>query len=541
MGDWLAFLVTLPAVSLFALVGLPNVWANRWVHPFRQSVTLLVTWQAVMTTAAAVALASGVLQPVQSLRFPLWPDSPVAVTVYYDTIASLMLAMVSLVGAVICRYSIRYLDGEPGQGRYFRWTAVTIGAVSLMVVSGNLPMLVITWVLTSLGLHQLLMHYGDRPAARRAAFTKFTISRMGDVALIAAAGLVYAEFGTAEFAEIFAAIPGLAGVTPGLQVAAFLLVFAGCSKSAQFPFHTWLPQSMETPTPVSALMHAGIVNAGGYLMIRTSPLVSLTPVALTTLALIGCFTVCFAAVVMITQTNVKKTLAYSTIAQMGFMMLQCGLGAYSAAMLHIIAHSLYKAHAFLRSGSVISDRLPVSDLHRPTINRGAITGDAINRGAISRGVSWGQFAAAACLVAGMFALVLLLLGINPLQKQGGVLLGGVLCLSLAAWVAQAFQTGSGRLAIRAGALSAGLLLIYMTSFMLIDHLVTASLPALTMPVVSWITALCVLIGFAGLLGLQMALSLERQTHRLSKWHIHALNGFYIESTLRRLFGSLLSS
>lgn len=251
-GDWFAFLVTLPAVSLFALAGLPNVWANRGVHPFRRFVTLLVTWQAVMTSTAAVALASGFLQPVQSLRLPLWPDSTLAVTVYYDTIASLMLAMVSLVGAVICGYSIRYLDGEPAQGRYFRWMAVTIGAVSLMVISGNLPMLVITWVLTSLGLHQLLMHYGDRPAARRAAFTKFTISRLGDVALVAAAGLIYAEFGTAEFAEIFAAIPGLAGATPGLQVAAFLLVFAGCSKSAQFPFHTWLPQSMETPTPFSA-------------------------------------------------------------------------------------------------------------------------------------------------------------------------------------------------------------------------------------------------------------------------------------------------
>lgn len=180
---------------------------------------------------------------------------------------------------------------------------------------------------------------------------------------------------------------------------------------------------------------------------------------------------------------------------------------------------------------MISDRLPVSDLHRPTISGGAI----------SRGVNWGQFAAASCLVTGMFACILALLGINPLQKQGGVLLGGVLCLSLAAWVGQALRTGNRRLAIRASGLSAGLLLIYMTSFLLIDHLVTASLPSLNMPAVSWITVLCVLIGFAGLLGLQMALSLGRQSHRLSKWHIHALNGFYIESTLRRLFGSLLSS
>ena len=132
------------------------------------------------------------------------------------------------------------------------------------------------------------------------------------------------------------------------------LVCGAMLKSAQFPFHSWLPDTMETPTPVSALMHAGIINAGGFLIVRLSPLVTLSPLSLHILAVVGAFTAIFASLVMMTQASVKRMLAFSTIAQMGFMMLQCGVGAFSIAVLHIVAHSLYKAHAFLSSGSVVS-------------------------------------------------------------------------------------------------------------------------------------------------------------------------------------------
>ena len=124
-------------------------------------------------------------------------------------------------------------------------------------------------------------------------------------------------------------------------------------KSAQFPFHSWLPDTMETPTPVSALMHAGIINAGGFLIIRLNPLVTLSPAAMSTLALFGAFTALFASLVMLTHASVKRSLAFSTVAQMGFMMLECGLGAFGLAVLHLVAHSLYKAHAFLSSGSIV--------------------------------------------------------------------------------------------------------------------------------------------------------------------------------------------
>ena len=271
------YLLVLPPVILVAAICLPNGWVNRQARAFRQWVTLVVGWQFLISGSLAVAYLAGWVPPIHCILFEVSAVLPMAATVYYDGVASLMLTLVSFVGWVICRYSIRYLDGEEDQGRYFRWTAFTIGAVSLTVISGNLLMFVASWVMTSLGLHHLLLHYGHRPAAQRAAWTKFTISRLGDASLIVAIAILYAEFKTLDFAELFTAARAVTDVTVAMQMAGFLLIAGAVTKSAQFPFHTWLPQTMETPTPVSALMHAGIVNAGGYLIIRTSPLVRWRP------------------------------------------------------------------------------------------------------------------------------------------------------------------------------------------------------------------------------------------------------------------------
>ncbi|TWU55336.1 proton-conducting transporter transmembrane domain-containing protein [Rubripirellula reticaptiva] len=524
MSDAFPIFLCLPAAILVALVSLPNNWVNSRVRGFRRIVTLITGLQFAIAGGFAIAHVAGWVPVIHSVLVSVSGEPPIAASVHYDGVASLMLALVSFVGWVICQYSIRYLDGEPTQGRYFRWTAFTIGSVSLMVISGNLLMFVVAWVMTSLGLHQLLMHYGHRPAAKRAAWTKFTISRFGDAALIGAIAIIYHEFKTLDFAELFAAAGSLATVTPAMQVASFLLVAGAVTKSAQFPFHTWLPQTMETPTPVSALMHAGIVNAGGYLMIRTSPLVSLTPWALTTLAIIGGFTACFAAVVMLTQTSVKKTLAYSTIAQMGFMMLQCGLGAFSAAMLHILAHSLYKAHAFLSSGSVIAER-----------------GSTVGAPAVRHSVSGIKLAIAGIVIVTLLGLSFTLFGIDPLTKPGGLLLGGVLCLALTHWVGQVMRSGDHRLLIRAVTIAGVLCAIYSASFLAVDKVVATSLPVSSAPELVWLVAAVVMAGFVGMFGLHAALTTGRGLAGLGKWHVHASNGFYIESTLRRVFGPLLNT
>jgi NAD(P)H-quinone oxidoreductase subunit 5 len=277
---------------------------------------------------------------------------------YLDRLSAVMFLLVTFLGAVVVRYSVNYLAGEPQQGRFIKWLCVTIGSVLLLCISGNLLTFTLAWMATSLSLHKLLTFYPDRPAAMLAARKKFLISRLGDACLIGALAMTWRCFGTWNFTEMFATADALRA-QGGAHSACFgwtsvLLVAGALLKSAQFPFHSWLPDTMETPTPVSALMHAGIINAGGFLVVRLSPIIAGSPAALNALALVGAFTALFASMVMLTQTSVKRSLAYSTIAQMGFMMLQCGLGAFALAVLHIVAHSLYKAHAFLSSGSIVS-------------------------------------------------------------------------------------------------------------------------------------------------------------------------------------------
>ncbi|MEZ6138514.1 MAG: proton-conducting transporter membrane subunit [Pirellulaceae bacterium] len=517
------FAIVFPAAALLGLACLPDTLVNARRKTVRHAVTLIAAIQFWVAVCFALGLAAGWIPKWHAVLVGASSASPIAASIYFDGVASLMLALVSLVGWVICHYSLRYLDGEVTQGSYFRWTGLTIGSVCLMVVAGNLLLFIVAWVMTSLGLHRLLLHYGHRPAAQRAAWTKFTISRIGDISLITAAALIYSQFKTLEFAELFAMVRAPVSVTVQMQVAGFLLVLSAITKSAQFPFHTWLPQTMETPTPVSALMHAGIVNAGGYLMIRTSPLVALTPWALTLLAIVGGVTACFAAVVMLTQTSVKKSLAYSTIAQMGFMLLQCGIGAYTAAMLHILAHSLYKAHAFLSSGSVIADRVGTSGAS-PALHH----------------LPWIKLAALGLTLIAFLSISLASFGINPMAKPGGLLLGGILCLALTHWNSQVMRSGNRRLWIRSLVYAGGLCLVYSASFALVDRFISPSLPA-AVPEKFWLVAGFVTTSFLGLLILQAALASGRSIALLNRWHIHAANGFYVESMLRRVFGPLLSS
>lgn len=516
-------LLILPAISLVAMVLLPSHWANAHAQLVRRLVTTIAGIQFILAAVLLAVLATRILPAVHTIiaSFPTGITSipSIELSVHYDGVSSLMFALVSFVAWVNCRYSIRYLDGEGAQGRYYRWTAFTIGSVLLTVVSGNLLMFVATWIMTGLGLHQLLLHYGDRPAARRAAWTKFVISRLGDFAIIAATILIFSEFKTLDFAKLFEATETLPEVTLSIQAAAFLLVAGAVTKSAQFPFHTWLPLTMETPTPVSALMHAGIVNAGGYLMIRTSPIVSLSPLALTSLALLGAFTACFAAVVMLTQTSIKKSLAYSTIAQMGFMLLQCGLGAYSAAMLHIVAHSLYKAHAFLSSGSVLSE---------PAKN--ALPKSKANT------ASFIELAIVALVLTGVLGVSLTIFGIDPTRKPGGLMLGALLCLSLTHWVGQVMRNGNQAHLLRAILIASGSCLVYSASYFAVDKLLWENLPVAVSTNNYWLASAIILVGFASLFLLNTSIANNRDSAFLQRWQIHASNGFYVESTLRRMFG-----
>jgi NAD(P)H-quinone oxidoreductase subunit 5 len=285
----------------------------------------------------------------------------VGVSVRGDAVSMPMFALVAFIGWVVLRYAGTYLDGEARQGAFIGWLCATLASVLLLALAGNVVQLVAAWIATSLFLHKLLMFYPDRAAARRAARKKFVTARLGDAALVVAAALLISAYETTDLARMLqAARAGEGG--PLVGIAAALLAVAAALKSAQFPTQGWLTEVMETPTPVSALLHAGVINAGGFLLIRLADVMLLAPGVLAALAMVGGFTALFGGLVMLTQPAVKTSLAWSTVAQMGFMIFECGLALFPLALLHILAHSLYKAHAFLASGGAVES---VAAIRRP--------------------------------------------------------------------------------------------------------------------------------------------------------------------------------
>lgn len=517
--------------SLFALLGpmlllacglISGRWVNRWPQAMRTASVWLtgVTFVSAMAAAACVVNA-GVISEVllQTGHF-----GGLGFGVYIDGLSVSMMLLISFIGWVIAKFSVRYLDGEATQGRFTKWINFTLGAVLLLVISRNLIMFSVAWILTSFGLHQLLTHYGERHWALIAARKKFLISRIGDLFLIAALGLTYWSFGSFEYDSLFASAATLQSDSASpewlIALTALLYVFVAVTKSAQFPFHTWLPDTMETPTPVSALMHAGIINAGGFLILRLSPLVNGSQLALTVLAAIGLTTALLGAIVMLTQTSIKRSLAYSTIAQMGFMMLQCGLGAYAAALLHIVAHSLYKAHAFLSSGSVL-DTYPRVNATEPDGNSRRTMLTLL--GALT----------AAVLVIGLVGSGFKLMGATE-SKSVAMLL--VLSIALTQLLWTSFQLPSRALASRGLLIAAVVAVAYFSLHALSSKVLlnVVPTPANSSPVLSLALAAVVAVGFFGLLGVQTIVPRFSQSRWAKRLYVQASNGFYFDIPAQKL-------
>jgi NAD(P)H-quinone oxidoreductase subunit 5 len=265
--------------------------------------------------------------------------------------------LIGFLGWIIGDYSRRYLRGEPGQSRFAIAFLATLAAVTTVVGSMNLAVTIGAWAASSVGLHHLLTFYRDRPAAIIAAHKKFLASRLADIFLVIAATLLYREWGTLDFSMITAQAHAAATLPWMASAAAVLIAAAVLLKCAQLPLHGWLIQVMEAPTPVSALLHAGIVNLGGYVLIQLAPLISASPPAQTLLVVVGSLTAAVAGLVTLTRITIKVRLAWSTCSQMGFMVMECGLGLYDLALLHLLAHALYKAHAFLSAGEAVREGL----------------------------------------------------------------------------------------------------------------------------------------------------------------------------------------
>ena len=273
----------------------------------------------------------------------------------FDALTGVMLALVACIGVVIVRYSQRYLSGQPGVARYRRWLAATLASTAILVSANHLLLLAAAWTVSGLCLHQLLTFFTTRPQALIAAHKKFLLSRIADLFIFGGVIVLGRAADTMFIDALVQRAAQWQSIAPSLPWGAVLLACGVIIRSAQLPFHGWLIQVMEAPTPVSALLHAGIVNMGGFVMIRLAGVMTHMEYAQLLLVVVGATTAVLAGLVMMTRVSVKVALAWSTCAQMGFMLLECGLGAYPLALLHLVAHSLYKAHAFLSSGNRVND------------------------------------------------------------------------------------------------------------------------------------------------------------------------------------------
>ena len=464
-------------------------------------------------SAALVAVGVNNVPTVTSPLGALGTAGSGLLTLRLDVLSCVMLTLVTFLGWVVLRFSARYLSGDAGQLRYLRWLQLTLAAVTLLVQVNNLLVMALAWLGTSLALHQLLTYYSNRPQALVAAHKKFLLSRLADVSLFAAVLLVGSSQGTLELDKIFAAHSPAQPLSLAMHAAMTLLALTAVLKCAQLPFHGWLIQVMEAPTPVSALLHAGVVNLGGFVLIRLSPLLSHAEVAQTLLLVVGALTATAAAMVMMTRISVKVMLAWSTCAQMGLMLVQCSLGAYSLALLHLVAHSLYKAHAFLSSGNAVAIRRELA--LAPRVAR----------------VGFAAWMLAAVVSISIVSLSAMLVGIDLQKDSSWWLPAGLVALSLPALVIK-------QLAVPKAKLTAIVLLMAATvpALYYLWHGVFASLlpQSSAAETVRDVPSLFALAAFAALYVVHAWVSSNPGAPSTQWLFRYAYNGFYLDELFTRL-------
>lgn len=342
----LAAPVLAPACLMAAVALAARLHRRLDAGPWKLFSTL--SWIAMAFAGASVAIGSG------RLALPSF---------LHASVFGLTLSfLVQLLGTVIGGFSARYLQGEAGQRRYVSALAGVLAAVHLLLLVNHWVVLILAWSLVGTALQRLLCFYPERPFALLAAHKKRIADRLADGLLIIAAALAWIEVGSGSLTALEAHI-AREGMSAALQGSALALVAAVALRTALLPVHGWLIQVMEAPTPVSALLHAGVVNLGGFVLIRFAPLLDGSAPARAVLLAFGLTSAVLAGMVMLTRVSIKVRLAWSTVAQMGFMLVECAVGLYTLAALHLLGHSLYKAHAFLSASAVVR-QTRLRSLHR---------------------------------------------------------------------------------------------------------------------------------------------------------------------------------
>ena len=286
-----------------------------------------------------------------------------------DNLTAALLIVVTTIGMLVHAYSIGYMEHDPGKWRFFAYLNFFMFSMLLLVLAANFLLLFVAWELVGLSSYLLIGFWYQRRSAALAAKKAFLVNRVGDVGFSIGLWAIWTTTGSLNFSDVFTRLPHMlaGGQIQEWQITGIaLLLFAGAvGKSAQFPLHVWLPDAMEGPTPVSALIHAAtMVNAGVYMVARANPIFSHAPAAMVIVAAIGIFTALLAATIALTQTDIKRVLAYSTLSQLGYMFASLGVGAYAAAIFHLMTHGFFKGLLFLDSGSVIHGVHDEQDMNR---------------------------------------------------------------------------------------------------------------------------------------------------------------------------------
>ncbi len=356
MHDYFWLVLVLPLLG----AAVNGLWGKRfapsligWISCGAIFVSFLVTFSAWVQLLGAPEEESHI-----TLRLFTWIEAgrfSADFALLLDPLSLLMMMVVTGVGFLIHVYSMEYMAGEAGYYRFFAYLNLFILMMSVLVLGDNYLLMFVGWEGVGLCSYLLIGYYFEKKSAGDASKKAFIVNRIGDIGFILGVFLIFKTFGTVEYLKVFEAAAGMDPATGGVFTAITLLLFVGAvGKSAQIPLYVWLPDAMEGPTPVSALIHAAtMVTAGVYMIARSGALYSRAPETLFVVAVVGVATSLMAALIAVVQTDIKKVLAYSTVSQLGYMFLAVGVGAFGAGVFHLMTHAFFKALLFLGSGSVI--------------------------------------------------------------------------------------------------------------------------------------------------------------------------------------------
>ena len=357
---WLV--ASIPLAPLFGglIAGLGGRYVgNRGAH---WAAILSVAWSLAASVLVGMEAFGGEPIHVRAYVWATFYGADIGVGFWVDNLSAMMMITVTFVSLMVHIYTVGYMAGDPGYRRFFCYIALFTFAMLMLVMADNFMQLFFGWEAVGLASYLLIGFWFQKPTATYANLKAFLVNRIGDLGFLLGIGLILAVFGTLDYQDIFARRDELQTVSlPGLPngwdaaTAICLLLFVGAmGKSAQFPLHVWLPDSMEGPTPISALIHAAtMVTAGIFMVARMSPLFELSPDALLVVLTVGVITAFFMGLLGLAQNDIKRVVAYSTLSQLGYMTAALGASAYSAAVFHLFTHAFFKALLFLGAGSVI--------------------------------------------------------------------------------------------------------------------------------------------------------------------------------------------